>query len=229
MVGLMFKAILFDFDSTLVDYRYGDYLAIDEIRKKVCIYFNSNDFYEKSKKILLKIYENPCSSGTDVNELRIKSLLQELELNYEKQHIKDYYSIYLNTVLVYEGVHDFFKSIIGKTKTGLLTNSIDSHNQRKRIEASKLGLYFDEIGIANEIGYWKPDIESFSWLAEKLHVRNDECIFIGDNEENDIQGANNAGMYTIKRNREDKPKETTIANRTFDTFSELTSIVGEIL
>jgi putative hydrolase of the HAD superfamily len=225
----MFKAVLFDFDSTLVDYRYGDYLAIEKVRQRAGLNIEPNIFYEASKKILYKLYENPNSACIDVNEVRIKKLLNDYNVNWNKQYLDDYYKIYLSTVLIYDGVNHLLGSLKNIVKIGLLTNSIDSNNQRQRIKASKIDHYFSEIGIANEIGYWKPDPESFSWLARKLNVRNEECIFVGDNEKIDIEGARKANMFTIKRNRKDKDNEKTIAERSFSEFWELHSLLNELL
>ena len=49
------------------------------------------------------------------------------------------------------------------------------------------------------VGKYKPDVEAFYEIAERMNVECKETIFIGDSEKHDIIGAKNAGMFAIKK------------------------------
>jgi putative hydrolase of the HAD superfamily len=58
-------------------------------------------------------------------------------------------------------------------------------------------LLFDLIVISGNEQVKKPDPQIFTRAAERLAVRPDECVFVGDHERNDIYGAGAVGMKTI--------------------------------
>jgi len=58
--------------------------------------------------------------------------------------------------------------------------------QMKRIEASGLFDFFNEILIAGEEVYSKPDPQAFYLVSKRLDLEPAECIFIGDSPESDI-------------------------------------------
>lgn len=55
----------------------------------------------------------------------------------------------------------------------------------------------DEVLISAKEKVKKPDREIFVRAAERLGVRVEESIFVGDNPQTDIVGAYEAGMQTV--------------------------------
>nr|MDQ3093633.1 HAD-IA family hydrolase [bacterium] len=56
--------------------------------------------------------------------------------------------------------------------------------------------YFEEIIASGDIGYAKPEANAYEYVADKLGVRLDECVFTDDRPEY-IEGAIGVGMLTI--------------------------------
>ncbi|MDQ2973415.1 MAG: HAD family phosphatase [bacterium] len=56
--------------------------------------------------------------------------------------------------------------------------------------------YFELIVASGDIGYAKPEASAYEYVAEKLGVRLDECVFTDDRPEY-IEGAVGVGMKTI--------------------------------
>lgn len=80
-------------------------------------------------------------------------------------------------------------------KSGLITNAWS--DVRRSIEKEwKIASVFDEIVISAEVGFAKPDPEIYLQMIERLDLPPVQTVFIDDFEEN-IQGANEAGMQTI--------------------------------
>ena len=60
------------------------------------------------------------------------------------------------------------------------------------------------------MGLRKPDPEIFNLACKQLDVFPEQCVFIGDNELADIQGAKNVGMKTCLLYTSDAADEATI-------------------
>jgi len=219
----MIKAVIFDFDSTLVDYHYGDKKAIDKVGELLPDKINKSLLYEKSGDIIWQFYKDGFDHGSNVHEFRLKRTLEEFGFSWDNKYLQEYLKIYLNEVRLYEGVIELLKYLQGKVKLGLLTNSTDVKEQKERIKNSKIENYFDKILIAKEIGFYKPQKEAFLEALYRLEVSKDEAIYIGDSEHFNIEGAKNAGLIAIKKLNSDN--KTTSADSSFTSFSMLKVIL----
>ena len=81
-------------------------------------------------------------------------------------------------------------------KIGIVTNGISEmqHNKLRETGVDKL---VDAIVVSGDLPFKKPSAEIFDYAAEKLGVRNDQAIFVGDHPRNDIAGARKAGMNVV--------------------------------
>ena len=81
-------------------------------------------------------------------------------------------------------------------KTGIVSNG-RSPFQEEKIESLGLTSLFDTILVSEAAGFRKPDKEIFELASKNLDVKPAECVFVGDNPVADIEGANNAGMFSV--------------------------------
>lgn len=94
------------------------------------------------------------------------------------------------------GCMDVLTYLKSKYKLHIITNGF---KEVQRIKLNNCGLinYFDQILISDEHNLSKPDEKVFR-LAETLAAcKSDDCIMIGDNYENDVEGAMKAGWKAI--------------------------------
>ncbi len=63
------------------------------------------------------------------------------------------------------------------------------------------GLEFDAVVCSEGAQAYKPDAEAFKQVAKTLNVREEECLYVGDTQLDDVQGARDAGMKTVWVNR----------------------------
>ena len=56
---------------------------------------------------------------------------------------------------------------------------------------------FDEIIVSGETPYEKPQKEIFLLMAEKLNIKPEEMLYIGDHPVNDVDGARKAGCIPV--------------------------------
>ena len=73
--------------------------------------------------------------------------------------------------------------------------------------AERLGIatYFDTIIGSVHVGFKKPMPEIFQMALTALSVGPDQAIMVGDNWEDDVEGAKKAGIRGIHLNRADDP------------------------
>lgn len=85
----------------------------------------------------------------------------------------------------------------GRFKLGVLSNV---HNKGFAASAQKLGVEFDEVFTAEEIGAYKPDAKNFSYMLEELSKRRGvsagEVLHAAQSLFHDIKPAREAGLTT---------------------------------
>lgn len=81
-------------------------------------------------------------------------------------------------------------------KIGLISNCFSEEAQL--IKESELFQYFDEVCLSYDEGIQKPDLAIFHRCLEKLHVKPEECLYVGDGGSNELVAATEAGMKAVQ-------------------------------
>jgi putative hydrolase of the HAD superfamily len=111
---------------------------------------------------------------------------------------------------VYPDAVRTLKKLAGTYSLGLLSNGAPDL-QRTKLEGSGLSCYFDQVLIAGEVGFGKPDPRVFTMLLNRLGSTAEKTLMIGDRLETDVQGAHNAGMRAVWMNRSGESNDGSIA------------------
>ncbi len=200
----MITHVFFDLDNTLInrDKVYHDYL-------QYFFYENDqNEVWEKFKDEILEKDNHGYMSRSDFEEYLVENFLvkREFQIYQEKYIVGDFVK-----PISFSLKHKL--SLVGaKYKIGLLTNG-SVKNQETKIKNAELDTLFDKdlIFISENIGYKKPRIETFQFIEEKMQLSPVNCLIIGDDPINDIEGGKNAGWNTIH----------TTSNQILQTIDEL--------
>lgn len=93
--------------------------------------------------------------------------------------------------------------------------------------------FFDTVVISEDIGSEKPDTKIFEVAMEKLNVKPWEAVYVGDDLETDILGANRVGMISIrilkKKHREKETAEKVIKPKcSIKKFSDLLKVLEKL-
>ncbi|HEX2067018.1 MAG TPA: HAD family hydrolase, partial [Candidatus Thermoplasmatota archaeon] len=81
-------------------------------------------------------------------------------------------------------------------RTALLTNGPGAV-QRPKVEQFGLAAHVDFVGITGEIGHWKPAPEAFLHVLGRLGVEARDAVMVGDSIDFDIAPARRLGMRTV--------------------------------
>ena len=204
----MVRAVIFDLDDTLCDYQKARKNAIIHVN---AILMNNGidtdifwDNYHKKEPVLWREFMD----GTITKEeYRIRRYKNALPLDSYELAEK------LNRVFMDEANHniELFEDVIPLLdilnmkgiKQAILTNG-PSDGQRDKIKALVLEKYIQNIYISEEIGLSKPNRDAFEYVVKQLHEEPYTVVMVGDSLEEDIKGAEKAGIKAILIDRKNK-------------------------
>lgn len=73
---------------------------------------------------------------------------------------------------------------------------------RAIVERFGLGRYFDAIALSHEVGHAKPDPRIYRVATEGLGVPPESCLYVGDGNSDELNGAKALGMTTVRIDQE---------------------------
>ena len=207
----MIKAVFFDLDGTLCDSDTAWSIAQREmfqLFRKQYPNVSEEALAEAWRNVHQELF-NQLDSGeismADVRDSRFQGLFRKLNLPIDKimEGLSGFFcSRYLTSLRLYEDV-----TVLEKLQAyhiGIITNGAhDEHTDSQLSKVRHLGLdeRIQSLTISGEIGVRKPKIEIFKVACERADVSPREALFVGDTIENDIVGANRAGMMSVFINR----------------------------
>ena len=103
-----------------------------------------------------------------------------------------------------EGAKELLDELSRKYLIGVLTNGFIEVQYRK-LRSTGLDRYIQRMVISDEIGIQKPDSRLFRYAEQATGATPESTIMIGDNPDNDIRGAIDAGWSAIYLDRKGKP------------------------
>ncbi|MGB1088329.1 MAG: HAD family hydrolase, partial [Alphaproteobacteria bacterium] len=89
-------------------------------------------------------------------------------------------------------------------KLGLITNGAPD-TQQPKIDLLNLAPHFDHMVISGALGIAKPDAAIFGHMLNRLGVNPADAAYVGDSPENDVVGAQQAGLTAIWRDHGNRP------------------------
>jgi putative hydrolase of the HAD superfamily len=111
--------------------------------------------------------------------------------------VEAYFSAFFDYCRLIPGTKEMLAELQGHFRLGLLSNFTHAPAAKGLVEYLGLAPYFDPILISGEIGYRKPHALVFELLVEKLGLEKSAVIYIGDDPEPDILGAQGAGIRPV--------------------------------
>lgn len=203
----MIQAVFFDLDDTLYDHLAPFQGALKQIL------LTPSDFpYEKAYH-RMRYYSDLLSDqfgGTPTTEPalsqlrhgRFKLALEEIGLHLSDEQATAVQQAYYNKqfeIELFSGAKDLIKQLQSQSIfVGIITNGPLPH-QMKKIEALNLKalIPLDAIFVSGDVGYTKPEVGIFDYVANKLDLLPAHCYYIGDSWRNDVVGALDAGWRSV--------------------------------
>ena len=191
----MIKAVIFDMFETLVTLFVGKTYFSEDIAADVG--FDDIEAFRKEWHVI----EHDRSIGKYTIEEGLTLVFKKIGI-YSEEKVKKI----VNNRLA--ALKDTFDSIPVESlqllkelkargiKIGLMTNTFS--DERDLIKASELFPYFDVALISYEQGICKPSPELYQRMIERLDVKPEECLYVGDGGSRELYGARDAGMKAVQ-------------------------------
>lgn len=128
-----------------------------------------------------------------------------LDLNWEEAIWKEAWEgLYGPRSRVFKLYEDSVEALEILRKRGLKIAALSNWDYSLHRIVRMLGLepLLDEVVASLEEGVEKPDPKIFEITLERLRAEPDECLHVGDNPLDDVQGAMGAGMKAVLLDRE---------------------------
>ena len=207
----MIKAVFFDLDNTLCDSDTAWHLATGETFQLL-----RKHEPDVSEAVITKVWRTVHQelfeqlnagkgSMAGLRDSRFQCLFKELGLPQGTitEELNDFLSSrYLTSLRLYDDVTVLEE--LHEYHVGIVTNGAhDNHTDSQFSKVQRLGLSkrIQSLTISDEVGVRKPNIKVFTIACERAGVLPKEVLFVGDSIENDIVGANRAGMTSVFINR----------------------------
>lgn len=194
----MIKAVLFDFDETLQDRTEAFEKYMDTFLDEFCPGIN-NDEREKRKEEMRITGKGGYVNREEWYASLIKSWgwsdapSANVLANHYDTKFGDHNVIFPDSPILLKELKD--RGYI----VGVITNG-PSVLQNHKMDTSGLRPYCDIVVVSGDVGVHKPDPALFTYTADKLGLKTEECVYVGDHPVNDIKGALDAGMKAIRMN-----------------------------
>ncbi|MCL5107033.1 MAG: HAD family hydrolase [Candidatus Parvarchaeota archaeon] len=201
------KALIFDFDNTLVDTHSTISGAYSRIVGLLSSSLGMDSSYLMQQLLNAQkevIDDIPLVSRQYDRKAVIKKLNENLSLNMNEKQIDElaqvFYDFILEKIDYSNDTEEVLKALKSKgKKLGLLTDTdVRPGLKKKRLDSLGFTKLFDEVLIAGEdIPQRKNSPIPFIELARLLNVEPESILVVGDRMDADIDNAKEAGMKAV--------------------------------
>lgn len=198
----MIKNILFDLDDTIFDFGKEEKMALSKTLQmlKIPVTEENIEKYSTINLALWKQLEKGMLTREEVKIRRFEEFFHWLGVNVNEtaKRVDEYYRNELGQHPTYlRNAKEVLEELQGKARLYLVTNGAAA-TQKKRIEKSGAGDYFEDIFISEELGYHKPQAAFFSSVFERIpDFWKEETVIVGDSLTSDIAGGIQSGIKTV--------------------------------
>ncbi|MGH7885370.1 MAG: HAD family hydrolase, partial [Thermodesulfobacteriota bacterium] len=203
------KAVFFDFGDTLVT-------TIETYPKRIELAFAENGYLFKENEFIeayhysdYEIFSNYKKSGA-IRQNEHQNILFDLlikNLGTKNLDFKDDYSKLKLNIRKSLGKIEYKRKkipgcdeLLSLLKKKGLTLAVISNNDghtAKKCRGTGIDNYFDVIVDSTKVKMVKPDVKIFNYILDKLKLKREETVHIGDLYGSDILGAMNSGIDPV--------------------------------
>jgi len=205
---MSYKAIIFDYIGTLVNsecYSMANscrtlYTALvdegfDVAEEKFLSAYNfAHEKYRKIRYEQFKEINNAVWVSEALSNLGFKVKEDDCSI---KVALNVFFDDFIRTLMLRKGAEEVLKQVSTKYKVGLISNFTHAPVIHKSLRKIRIHQYFNAIVISEDFGWRKPSSEIFHYTLNRLKVKPEEAVFIGDSPLEDIKGAKSVGLRTI--------------------------------
>ena len=201
------KWVFFDLDNTLWDFDGNAQEALKVLFQQHQLELHTGykveqfiHLYQDVNAAYWKRYEKGEVSKELLRTARFTDTFELMGLPpalYPQNVWDEYLDICPRMTLLIPGARECLSFFQTHLKIGILTNGFEE-TQRIKLAESSLDQYVQYMQSSEAFGSAKPSLEFFNAALEHAGITPDECVYIGDNQQTDVIGGMNAGIYTYR-------------------------------
>lgn len=224
---MKYRHVFFDLDRTLWDFDAAAEVAFERIYEqyhlKECGIPSAHEFHEVYHPLneqLWVLYRADQITKEELNRTRFLKPLEHYGIHDVElaDHLSEDYVYWSPRIVrLVPGTMELLEYLKPKYHLHLITNGFEEV-QHTKLNGSGLAPFFETLTVSEEVGVKKPNPEIFQYALQKAHATPEESLMIGDEMDDDINGARAAGMDTIFYNPNG---QSTQGERTFEVKSLL--------
>lgn len=194
LTDMKYKAVLFDLDGTLLDYRAAQRKATDNSTK------------------LLDLVNSPAVQNYEARGIPAPDS-QEMKQVFQSAGVQQSPTVFLNSYfeklskqgMLIECAEEILGSLQGKVKLAIVSNG-PGYVQNQRLKNAGIAHFFPHCFFSRDIGVAKPDPAILRLALKELNVTEKETLFIGDSTTSDQPAAKaaNIDFFLFKGNFNDE-------------------------
>ena len=209
------KAVLFDIDDTL----FSTTEFARNARARAVDAMIETGLDATHEEIAAELQEVVREFGSNYNQ-HYNKLIQRLP-PHQKRDVNPalivaagmaaYHDTKFKGLRAFDDVEPFLKALSNaKIRTGIITHGWTTKQSEKLIRLGLVPLLGPRnVFISDQVGISKPNPKLYSVALQRMGLRPDEALYVGDNLEHDVAPARSLGMRTAWSTRAAKPNQDT--------------------
>ena len=199
----MYKAVIFDLDDTLYEYKTINKIAIEKLCKFTCKKFDTTEEDFEKAFLWARMNTKDILGNTGASHNRIlycQKILEYMGKNpVDGAH--EMYDCYWNSMLkdmkLQEGTISLLKRLKADGLKIAICTDLTALIQHRKILTLGLVPFVDVLVTSEEAGVEKPNEKIYSLVLEKLKLPASSCLFVGDSQEKDVDAPKRVGMDSV--------------------------------
>lgn len=191
----MIKGVVFDLDNTLLDFMKMKEFAVKAAIKSM-IEAGLEVDEDKSYSEIISIYEQFGWENQKVFDVFLEKSIGHVDNKFLAAGIVAYRRAREANLMAYPNVN---KTLMALAKSAIkmgLVSDAPSREAWMRIYYLNLYHFFDVVITLDDSGERKPSAKPFQMALDRMGLRPEETVMIGDWPERDVVGAQQIGMKT---------------------------------
>ncbi|MGX6979838.1 YjjG family noncanonical pyrimidine nucleotidase [Vagococcus elongatus] len=195
-----YSTVLMDLDNTILSFDQAEEYALKKLFEEEEVPWQQEIFqrYHIKNKELWEELEKGIYQREHVLSERFVYIFQLCGKKVDGDEMDQRFRHHLSEKIFFmpEALKTLDKLKEKKIHLHMVTNGV-AVTQYRRIKKAKIGHYFNQLFISEEVGYQKPAKEFFQHVFERIEEKDtSKVLMMGDSLSADIKGGNQAGIDT---------------------------------
>lgn len=195
------KGVLIDLDNTLYPYDINHKRALASCRSLAKAKYEIavdlfDEGYRRGRKTVHVQLEHRASSHSRLLYFQKASefLFKETQIDFALEMEQLYWETFLSGMEWFPAAKEFLSECRSRGLKTCIITDLTTHIQMRKWKKLGLDQYIDFLVSSEEAGIEKPNRLIFEMALEKLSLKSEDVIMVGDNQKKDILGAEDIGI-----------------------------------